>query len=256
MRDRPAGALSVQVSDGSRCLGSNSGERPLPVALNSDELQTPCLLLDEAELRANLEAMRSRLQRLGVALRPHLKTAKAIEVARVAMATPEGPAMVSTLREAAYFEDHGVLDIIYGVGIAPAKVNRVAEIRSRGVDLAVELDSTEQAEAVAARARDTGDPLPAFIEVDADGHRSGVPPGDIDTLLAIGNRLLAGGAELRGVLVHAGGSYALDNPEDIAAAAEGERLAAVTAAQTLRSAGLPCPVVSVGSTPTARMRAI
>ena len=63
---------------------------------------------------------------------------------------------------------------------------------------------------------------------------------------------MAGGAVLRGVLLHAGDSYALSDPESLAAAAEAERLAAVTAAATLRAAGLPCPVVSVGSIPTAR----
>ncbi|MEF2071264.1 DSD1 family PLP-dependent enzyme [Consotaella aegiceratis] len=224
----------------------------MSAALDSDAVQTPCLLLDEGRVRANVEAMRSRLRRLGVSFRPHLKTAKSIDVARIAMETPRGPAMVSTLKEAEYFAEGGVVDMVYGVGIAPGKLDRVSTLRSRGVDLAIVLDSVEQADAVAAHSVRSGDALAVFIEVDADGHRSGVGADDADTLLAIGHRLLAGGAELRGVLVHAGESYALDDPEDIAAAAEHERLAAVTAAQTLRSAGLSCPVVSVGSTPTAR----
>ena len=91
-----------------------------------------------------------------------------------------------------------------------------------------------------------------MIEVDADGHRSGVAPNDSATLVAIGRCLTAGGAALRGVLLHAGDSYALSDPQALAAAAEAERIAAVTAANALRAAGLPCPVVSVGSTPTAR----
>ena len=221
------------------------------VALDSDDVQTPCLLLDEGKLRANVETMRSRLKHLGVAFRPHLKTSKSIDVARIAMEAPEGPAMVSTLREAEYLVEGGVHDIIYGVGIAPGKLNRVSAIRSRGVHLAIILDSIEQAEAVAAHVKGAGDALSVFIEVDADGHRSGVHPADEATLLAIGDRLLAGGAALRGVLVHAGGSYALDNRNDIATAAEGERIAATTAAKTLRVAGMPCPIVSIGSTPTA-----
>ena len=110
----------------------------------------------------------------------------------------------------------------------------------------------DQANAVADHARSSGDALPAFIEVDADGHRSGVLSNDSTMLAAIGQRLVAGGAALRGVLVHAGGSYALSDPTALASAAEAERLAAVTAAAALRGAGLPCPVVSVGSTPTAR----
>ncbi|ACL58056.1 DSD1 family PLP-dependent enzyme [Methylobacterium nodulans] len=217
-----------------------------------DALQTPCLLLDEVRLRANVERMRAHLTRLGVAFRPHLKTAKSLDVARIAMTAPEGPAMVSTLREAEYFARGGVRDMIYGVGIAPAKLARVSAIRAGGADLTVILDSLEQAEAVADHSSSSSDPLPVLIEVDADGHRSGVAPGDADTLLAIGRLLLAGGVSLRGVLLHAGDSYALSDPEALAAAAEAERRAAVTAAETLRAAGLPCPMVSVGSTPTAR----
>jgi D-serine deaminase-like pyridoxal phosphate-dependent protein len=57
---------------------------------------------------------------------------------------------------------------------------------------------------------------------------------------------------LRGVLLHAGDSYGLSDPAALRAAAEAERKAAVVAAAILRDAGLPCPIVSVGSTPTAR----
>lgn len=215
------------------------------------DLQTPCLLLDEAKLRRNVAGMQDHLARLGVAFRPHLKTAKSRDVARVAMTSSTGPAMVSTLREAEYFAEGGVTDMIYGVGIVPAKLGRVTAIRGRGVDMAVILDSIDQAEAVVRHARASGDRIPAPIEIDGDGHRSGVAPGDAATLVEIG-RALADGAELRGVLIHAGGSYALDDPDALAAAAEAERFAAVSAADILRAVGLPCPVVSVGSTPTAR----
>ncbi|MET0742616.1 MAG: DSD1 family PLP-dependent enzyme [Microvirga sp.] len=229
----------------------STGSMPPPEGA-LETLQTPCLLLDEARVSANLDGMRAHLARLGVAFRPHLKTAKCIEVARMAMASPGGPAIVSTLREAEYFADGGVRDMIYGVGIAPAKLDRVSAIRARGADLAVILDSVEQADAVAAHVRSSGDALPVLIEVDPDGHRAGVAPRDEETLVAIGRRLVAGGCSLRGVLLHAGESYALSDPTSLAAAAEAERVAAVTAADALRRAGLPCPVVSVGSTPTAR----
>ena len=215
-------------------------------------LPTPCLILDEAKVRANVARMKSHLARLGVTFRPHLKTAKALDVARIAMTSPAGPAMVSTLREAEYFAAGGVRDMIYGVGIAPVKLERVSAIRAGGTDLAVILDSYEQAEAIADHVRMIGDRMPVLIEVDADGHRSGVAPSDAATLTAIGRRLVNGGAALRGVLLHAGDSYSLSDPGVLADAAEAERRAAMTAAEILRSAGLPCPVVSVGSTPTAR----
>lgn len=217
-----------------------------------EALQTPCLLLDEARLRANVARMKTHLAGLGVAFRPHLKTAKSLDVARIAMTSPEGPAMVSTLREAEYFADGGVRDMIYGVGIAPAKLARVSAIRAGGVDLAIILDSVEQADAVAAHVRARGDAIPVLIEVDADGHRSGIAPSDAATLVEIGRGLTDGGAVLRGVLLHAGDSYSMNDPSALTAAAENERAAAVKAAESLRAAGLPCPIVSVGSTPTAR----
>jgi D-serine deaminase-like pyridoxal phosphate-dependent protein len=218
-----------------------------------NDLATPCLLLDEALLRRNVAAMKLRLDGLGVRFRPHLKTAKCLEVARIAMTSPAGPAMVSTLREAEFFAEGGVRDMIYGVGIAPAKLDRIGAIRRQfGADLAIILDSIEQADAVAAWSTANADPLPALIEIDADGHRSGVAPDDAELLAAIGRRLHSGGATLRGVLLHAGDSYRLSDEAALIAAAEAERAAAVAAATLLREAGLPCPVVSIGSTPTAR----
>ncbi|MEA3082448.1 MAG: hypothetical protein QOC89_145 [Paraburkholderia sp.] len=216
-----------------------------------DELDTPCLLLDEARMTRNIERLRTHLGALGVQLRPHLKTPKSIEVARRTMGSAAGPAAVSTLKEAEQFADAGVRDILYAVGIAPNKLDRVAALRRRGVDLSIVVDNVEAAQAVAAKARETGDKIPTLIEIDSDGHRAGVAPQRPDDLVAIGRVLHEGGAELRGVLTHAGESYSCKNLDEIVAMAERERAAAVTCAQTLRAAGLPAPVVSVGSTPTA-----
>jgi len=93
--------------------------------------------------------------------------------------------------------------------------------------------------------------MPAvLIEIDCDGHRGGVLPDD-PALLEIADVLRDGGVELRGVLTHAGESYAHRGGVGLAEAAEGERAAAVAAAERLRDAGHAAPVVSVGSTPTA-----
>lgn len=213
-------------------------------------LETPCLILDLDRVERNVARLRSRLSGFDVSLRPHLKTAKSIEVARRVMTSPAGPATVSTLMEATQFAAAGVRDMIYAVGIAPSKLARVLELRAAGVDLAVVLDTVEQAEAVAQASRNAGTRIPALIEIDCDGHRSGVLPADAGRLVAIG-RALGQGAELRGVLTHAGGSYAARGVQALEDCAEAERRGVVVAATTLHEAGLPCPVVSVGSTPTA-----
>lgn len=94
------------------------------------------------------------------------------------------------------------------------------------------------------------DGIPALIEIDSDDHRAGLKPDD-PALIDIGRILHEEGAVLRGVVTHAGESYGVVGADALAAFAERERLAAVTAAEALRAAGLPCPTVSVGSTPTA-----
>jgi D-serine deaminase-like pyridoxal phosphate-dependent protein len=162
----------------------------------------------------------------------------------------QGPATVSTLKEAEQFAAAGVRDIMYAVGLAPAKLERVLALRRRGVDLSVIIDSREQAAAVAAASRAAGDRIPTLIEIDCDGHRAGVGPED-PILVQIGRDVQGGGAELRGVMTHAGGSYDAIGVAALERAAEEERASAVAAAKTLRDAGMPCPVVSVGSTPTA-----
>ncbi|WP_459721323.1 alanine racemase [Paraburkholderia sp. 2C] len=203
----------------------------------------------------NIARLRRRLAGLGVDLRPHLKTPKSIDVARRVMTSPDGPATVSTLLEAEQFAAAGVRDILYGVGVAPGKLDRVTALRREGVDLSLVVDNIDAARAVAEHSRRTNDRIPTLIEIDSDGHRAGVRLEDTVGLLAIGNTLHHGGAQLRGVMTHAGESYACSSIEEIVAIAERERAAAVGCATVLRGAGLPVPVVSVGSTPTAHFAA-
>ena len=108
-------------------------------------LTTPCLLLEDEKLQANMDRLARRLHERGVSLRPHLKTCKNKEIARRCMESPTGPATVSTLAEAEYFAAGGVRDICYAVGIAPNKLERVAGLRRRGIDLSVVLDNEESA---------------------------------------------------------------------------------------------------------------
>lgn len=198
----------------------------------------------------NIARLKDRLHELGTALNPHLKTAKCIEIAHLLMQA-DGCCTVSTLAEAEHFAVAGIRRMLYAVGIAPHKLARVLGLRALGVDISVIVDSVEQARAVCAAGSASEGAVPVLIEIDSDGHRSGVKPEDRTLLLEIGRTLHAGGAELRGVLTHAGESYHVNSPAALAALAEQERAAAVAAARALREAGLACPVVSVGSTPTA-----
>lgn len=213
------------------------------------KLETPALVLDQQKMNANITRMRGQLARLGVAFRPHVKTSKSIDVARRTLGADTGPITVSTLKEAEYFAGYGFTDILYAVGITPNKFQHVFDLRARGVALAVILDSVETAEALAAYAAERNASLDVMIEIDCDGHRSGVQP-ESDELLHIAQRLAAGKLTLKGIITHAGNSYSCKSTEEIAAMSRQERNAAVGCAQSLRQHGFSCPEVSVGSTPT------
>lgn len=209
------------------------------------DLPTPALILDRSRLERNAARMRDKIAALGVGLRPHVKTAKSIDVLHT-VAGGDAPITVSTLAEARYFFERGITDILYAVGIAPVKLPEVAVMIRAGCRLSVILDTLEAADALRAFSEHEGVPIEALIEIDSDGHRAGVAPGD-PLLIEIGRKL---DSSLAGVMTHAGASYDCRTCEEFEAMAEQERALTVEAAQRLRAAGLQCRIVSVGSTPT------
>lgn len=216
--------------------------------LEDIHVPTPSLIIDQVKLIDNCERAKRRAEELGVTLRPHLKTHKSIEVARAQMLSEKGPATVSTMTEARYFAANGVMDLIYAVGISPQKLPIVSEIRDTGVDLKIVLDSVEAALFVSKFCRQYSVFIPCLIEIDCDGHRSGLKPND-PTIVEVA-RAMTDGAVLRGVITHAGESYSALTPALMRVAAQNEAKAAVQAAEMLREAGYRCEIVSTGSSPT------
>lgn len=214
------------------------------------ELTTPAALIDTQRMQRNIERMQERMNALGVRFRPHVKTAKCLPVARAQRAAGAHGITVSTLKEAEQFFEAGFSDILYAVGMVPGKLSQVLALRQRGCDLKILVDNAEAARAIGHFGKAHGEVFEVWIEIDTDGHRSGIKPEE-EALLDIVRVLQEASMHMGGIMTHAGSSYDYDNPEALEAIAEQERAGAVRAAQRLREAGLPCPVVSVGSTPTA-----
>ncbi|KAA0088377.1 DSD1 family PLP-dependent enzyme [Trinickia soli] len=215
-----------------------------------ESLSTPAALIDVARMNHNIERMQQRMNTLGVSFRPHVKTTKCEQVVKAQMDAGARGITVSTLKEAEQFFVSGIRDIVYAVGMAPPKLPRALALRRQGCDLKIVADSVACAEAIVAFGREHNERFEVWIEVDVDGHRSGIAPGD-DTLLAVATVLSEGGMHVGGVLAHAGSSYDYDAHEELVRIAEQERSGCVRAAERIRAAGLPCDVVSIGSTPTA-----
>ena len=214
------------------------------------EIPTPAALIDTARMLRNINTMQSRMNSLGVKLRPHVKTSKCVAVVQQQVRAGASGITVSTLKEAEQFFAAGVTNILYAVGVVPTKLAQAKSLRDKGCDLKIIVDSLDAANAVVEFGRAHAHVFEVWAEVDTDGHRAGLKP-DGDELIAVGRALHQGGMKLGGVMTHAGASYELNTPEALQAIAEQERSLCVNAAERLRAAGLPCLNVSVGSTPTA-----
>ena len=212
--------------------------------------ETPAAIIDLNRMQRNITRMQQRLSASDVHFRPHVKTSKSIPVTRAQLAAGACGITVSTLKEAKQFFADGITDILYAVGMAQSKLQQVLDLRRQGCDLKIITDSTICASEIAAFGKTHDEVFEVWIEIDTDGHRSGIQPEDA-ALLDVAQALQVGGMFLGGVLTHAGASYDFDTPDALKAIAEQERAGCVRAAERLRAAGFVCPVVSVGSTPTA-----
>jgi D-serine deaminase-like pyridoxal phosphate-dependent protein len=215
------------------------------------ELETPALLVDLDALERNLGEMAELARAAGVALRPHWKTHKCPEIARRQIVLGAVGGTVAKPSEAEAFLDAGFDDLLIATPVVDAaKIDRLIQ-RARGARLAVLVESAEGVSRWDERARRAGVRVSVMLEIDSGMGRTGVAPGSPAVELA---RDVAArpGLRLLGVMTHAGHAYEAGSVQEGAAIgrAEGERL--VETAQAVRAAGIDCPVVSVGSTPTVR----
>ena len=214
------------------------------------DLKTPSLLLDVERVRANTARFTSIAKRLDVRLRPHIKTHKCIEIARIQTAGHDGGVTVSTLAEARAFASHGFRDITYAVPIEPGKFGEVAGMVEDCVDLKVITDDPSIPNGLSEVASRHGVKIGVFLEVDCGDHRSGVQP-DSDEARAI-PRAISEAANLNfaGILTHGGHSYGANSIDEVKNIARRERDVMVRLAHQLREDGIEVPTVSIGSTPT------
>ncbi len=223
-----------------------------PAVVRIDDLQTPAALVDLDRLEANAQRMAEKALRLGVRLRPHVKTHKCIEAARIQTDLHFGGVTVSTLAEAQAFAAGGFTDITYAVPIAPQKVTAAADLHAEIDSLNLLIDHPDAVRAVEEAAASRGITLPVFLEIDCGGGRSGVDPAS-DLAQVLVRRLAdSDHIDFRGLLTHAGHAYRARSREEAYEVACEERNLLTAFAAEVRDLGVAVSEVSVGSTPTVR----
>jgi D-serine deaminase-like pyridoxal phosphate-dependent protein len=217
--------------------------------LTVDDLPTPAVVVDLDVLEGNIARMAARARETGVKLRPHAKTHKVPEIARLQLDAGAAGISVAKTSEAEVFVEAGFDDVFVAYPVVGSdKARRLLALADRA-RLAVGVDSAAGARILAAPFHAAGRVLDVMLKVDVGFHRVGVAPSDAAAVA----RAIAGvpGLRLRGVFTHAGHAYGAAGREavDEVAAGEGGALAGVAAALARDHGPLE---VSVGSTPTAR----
>jgi len=218
--------------------------------LDSLEIKTPSLVLDLVRVRHNAERMSEVARRNNVRLRPHVKTHKCVEVARIQTAGHDGAITVSTLAEARAFAKHGFNDITYAVPIERGKFEPAIEILKGGVKLNLLTDDADAVKALDAAAGDAGVRFDVFVKIDCGTHRVGVEPHTAEAIEIPRTLSDAKNLTFAGILTHAGHSYDAKTKDEILQVARHERDSMVELAERLRGMSIEVPTVSIGSTPT------
>jgi D-serine deaminase-like pyridoxal phosphate-dependent protein len=215
-----------------------------------EDLDTPAVVVDLDVLEHNVRRMAEHARASGVRLRPHAKTHKIPELGRLQLASGAAGISLAKVGEAEVFAAAGFADVFLAYPVVGAEKGRRLLALSDHVRLAIGADSAEGVASVGEVFRAAGRRIDVLVKVDCGFHRVGVAP---EGAAEVARRIAElPGVALRGVFTHAGHAYHAGTREEVKAIArrEGEILA--SAAESLRSDGLPVEEVSVGSTPTAR----
>ncbi len=214
-------------------------------------LDTPALCIDLDALERNIAAMADYCRNKGVALRPHAKTHKSVNIAARQLAAGAIGICCATVGEAEVMAAGGVSGVLVtSPQVTPPKIARVIALNLAAADgFAVVVDHPQNVADLAAAARASGRPLDVLVDFSSGHHRTGAATAD-DAIALAHTVEAADGLHLAGLQAYYG------NLQHIAGRAERQektkRQHAVIAGLVgkLRAAGFAVPVVTGAGTGT------
>jgi D-serine deaminase-like pyridoxal phosphate-dependent protein len=215
------------------------------------DLRTPSVLVDKARLERNIERMQAAATARGVALRPHAKTHKSPELARIQIARGAVGVCCAKLGEAEVFAAAGIADIRIPYPLHPANADRVLRLLD-ATRLSFVVDDVEVARAWSGVMRVTQREVDVLVKVDVGLHRCGIDPESSGAAELVARVAALPGLRFRGLLSHAGHGYGAQSESELAAIAASEAATLTRLAAEVIDRGHPVEEISVGATPTAR----
>jgi D-serine deaminase-like pyridoxal phosphate-dependent protein len=214
------------------------------------DLDTPALIVDLDVLEANIATMQRTVARNGIASRPHAKTHKTPEIARMQLETGSVGICVAKISEAHALFKHGIEPLLMTTSnVTPTKINRAMHLRKWCDQFIQATDTPENARLLAEAADSLGLVADVVVDVDPGGHRTGITPGQPALELAqLVDRLPS--LRLRGMLCYDGGSQHVTGFEKRESQTLERLVPAAETFEQFQRAGLSTEIFSGGGTGT------
>jgi D-threonine aldolase len=231
--------------------GKGSAQILSPNHASLREIETPALVIDAAALQRNIEGMAAWARQTGIALRPHAKTHKSVEVARLQKKAGATGIACATVAEAELLASAGIESVLLTAPqMGGAKFARIAKINGEH-DIAVVVDHAAQVAGLAASLGAGDKPLRVLIDVDVGHARTGI--ADLGEGVRLAQSIAASGKlKFVGVQGYAGHAQHIPHPDERNSAADKAADILRRFVRALAEGGLGCELISGSGTGTYR----
>ena len=221
------------------------------------EVQSPAFVVSLPKLKHNCERLLKLAKERNVNLRPHVKTHKTIQAAKLQTLNLKTPQIVaSTLSEVRFFAQGGFRDITYGVPITPNKLDLAADVLKTIDVLHLFVDQKSHLEAVVKHAQKNNIRWSVFLKVDTGYHRHGIDPRQdtkrvLELVRLLNESESQGSITFYGLYSHSGHAYGGKTEAETESVVQEEVDVMNYLVDLIEKNHLkPPPVVSIGSTPS------
>lgn len=213
-------------------------------------LNTPALVVDRDALERNIAAMAAFARKHNVALRPHAKTHKSADIARLQLAAGAKGVCCAKLGEAEALAEAGINSILLtSPVVTPQAVARLAALHARIPDLMLAADHPDNIDALAAATRGAARKLPVLVDIDPGIRRTGV--SSPEAAVALAQRIAATETlQYAGVQFYCGAQQHIESFADRRSAIEERTAYLQSVIAALKAANLEPHIISGGGTGT------
>lgn len=176
---------------------------PATIGMALEDVDTPALILDLDPFERNLRRMADATTAKGIALRPHAKTHKSVDIAKAQVAQGAVGQTCQKVSEAEVLVDGGIADVFVSNQIvAEPKVRRLCALAKRAT-VTVSVDHAANVALLQRLAQEAGVTVQCLVELNVGDDRVGIPPREPALELAH-SVAAADNLTLRGIQAYAG----------------------------------------------------